>query len=185
MTDKRWKVSIVDGSALVRAVLRKVITSGLELEVVDSVDSPYAAVESNREQRRDVIVFGIEMPRMDDITFSRRLRAQRPIATVICSSLVEANGQAALAALQAGAFELIRKPTLGTKQFLENAWIRGCDVIRAAGRARFQRATMPLAAPPPKLNADVMVSARHHALARVTQQTVAVDASTGGTEALS
>jgi two-component system, chemotaxis family, protein-glutamate methylesterase/glutaminase len=184
MTERQLKVLIVDDSALVRDVLRAVIESDPMLQVLDAVNDPYAAVESIREQVPDVILLDIEMPRMDGITFLRRLMAQRPIATVICSSLVEADSQTAIAGLEAGAVELIQKPTVGTKQFLQESRIRICDAIKAAGKAKLRRAVGSKRPSQPRLTADVMIPAPDHALVKTTQRVVVVGASTGGTEAL-
>ena len=84
----------------------------------------------------DVITLDIEMPRMDGITFLRKIMAQRPVPVVVCSSLAEIGSETLLQALEAGAVEIIVKPRVGTAQFLQESKIRICDVVKAAARVR-------------------------------------------------
>jgi two-component system chemotaxis response regulator CheB len=107
---------------------------------------------------------------------------QRPIPTVICSTLVEDGGDTALAALEAGAVELILKPAIGTKEFFEESSIRICDVIKAAAKATIAHRGLwsePKIAIKPSAEKVVL-----RALAKTTDKVVAIGASTGGTEAL-
>jgi len=184
---KKIKVLIVDDSALVRQALESVLSSDPEIEVLGTAADPYAAVQKMRVEAPDVITLDIEMPRMDGLTFLRKLMAQNPIPTVICSSLAEAGSSTALAALEAGAVEIIQKPTLGTKQFIEESQIRVCDAVKAAARARLVKKKVDASTTriPPKLNADSVIKrSASRSMIRTTDRVIAVGASTGGTEAL-
>lgn len=182
------KVMIVDDSALARQVLQDVLSGDPEIEVIATAQDPFVAAKKLREMVPDVLMLDIEMPRMDGITFLRKLMAQHPIPTIICSTLAEAGSPTAIAALESGAVEIIQKPTVGTRQFFEEARIRICDVVKAAARAKVRRAKATAAAiqVQPKLTADAVLKAPSgsKAMIRTTDKVVAVGASTGGTEAL-
>ena len=104
-----------------------------------TANDPFQAAERLRREVPDVIVLDVEMPRMDGITFLRRLMAQRPLPVVICSTLVGEGSATFLAALEAGAVDVIQKPNLSTRQFLEDSSIRIQDAILAAAHARLSR----------------------------------------------
>ncbi len=178
----RIKVLIVDDSALVRQVLSEVLASDPDIEVVGTANDPYAAAGKLRMVAPDVLILDVEMPRMDGITFLKKLMRQHPIPTVICSTLVGDQSETALSALEAGAVELVTKPAVGTKQFLEESTIRLCDAVKAAAKAKLRLLHHDRI--PPKLTADAVVALPTRALAMTTQKVVVVGASTGGTEAL-
>jgi two-component system chemotaxis response regulator CheB len=180
----RVRVLVVDDSAVVRATLSEVLNMDPEIEVIGTAPDPYIAAEKIRRQPPDVITLDIEMPRMDGLTFLQRLMAQHPLPVVICSSLAEEGCETTLRALEYGALDIILKPKLGTKQFLEESRIRICDAVKAAARARVHHRA-PAHAPDPKLSADaVLAKPRSDAMLQTTDKVVAVGASTGGTEAL-
>ena len=112
---------IVDDSASVRTALASIVEREADLELVGTASDPYFAADKIRAEAPDVIVCDIEMPRMDGITFVQRIMSQRPIPVVICSSLAEAGSETAMRALDAGAVEIITKPRMGTRQFLEES----------------------------------------------------------------
>ncbi|ABC81157.1 protein-glutamate methylesterase/protein-glutamine glutaminase [Anaeromyxobacter dehalogenans] len=179
------RVLVVDDSALVRETLAAVLASDPGIEVIGAAGDPYAAVERMRRQAPDVITLDIEMPRMDGLTFLRKLMAQHPIPVVICSSLATAGAEPALRALECGAVEVVAKPRLGTRRFLEESRVRLCDAVKAAARAGpgRPRASAPLVQA--KLTADaVLARPRSDAVLQTTERVVVVGASTGGTEAL-
>ncbi len=120
---------------------------------------------------------------MDGLTFLRKLMSQHPIPVVICSSLAEEGAQSTLRALEYGAIEIIAKPLLGTKQFLEEARIEICQAVKAAASAR-PHMLRPTRTVEPKLTADAILPPAMHAMAETTEKVVVVGASTGGTEAL-
>ena len=183
---KPIRVLVVDDSALVRQTLIAILSSDPEIEIAGSAPDPFAAAERMRHEVPDVITLDIEMPRMDGLTFLRKLMAQHPIPVVICSSLAEEGAQTTLEALEAGAVDIIQKPRVGTKQFLEESQVRICDAVKAAAAARLRpTAARRALKPEPKLTADAMMpAAPATAMIQTTERVVAIGASTGGTEAL-
>jgi two-component system chemotaxis response regulator CheB len=192
MRDK-IRVLIVDDSASVRQTLTEILDSDPQIEVMGSASDPFIAARRIQEEVPDVITLDVEMPRMDGITFLRRLMAQRPVPVVMCSSLTEQGSETLMQALEAGAVDIILKPRVGAAQFLLDAKVRICDVVRAAARARLKGAparALPRAAhsraPQEKLTADAMLPPpiAGQAMARTTESVVCIGASTGGTESL-
>jgi two-component system, chemotaxis family, protein-glutamate methylesterase/glutaminase len=183
MRDSKIRVLIVDDSAVVRQTLATLLASDPEIEVMATAADPYAAAEKIAEQLPDVITLDIEMPRMDGLTFLRRIMAQHPIPVVICSSLAEQGTESALQALECGAVDIVAKPRLGVRQFLEESRTAICEAVKAAAGARVR----PLRAArrvEPKLTADAVLAPATCAMAKTTEKVVMVGASTGGTEAL-
>lgn len=179
----RIRVLIVDDSAVVRQTLRDVLSSDPEIEVIATAGDPFVAADRIAEQVPDVITLDIEMPRMDGLTFLKKMMSQHPIPVVICSSLAEEGTQSTLQALEYGAVEIVTKPRLGTKQFLEDSRIMLCQSVKAAAAARL-RTLRPSHMVEPKLTADAILSPATRAMAETTERVVAIGASTGGTEAL-
>jgi len=186
MAAGKIRVLIVDDSASVRQTLKQVLESDPDLEVMATASDPYVAVEKIKHEVPDVITLDVEMPRMDGLTFLHRLMSQRPIPVVICSSLTEKGSETALAALEAGAAEIITKPKMGTREFLLESSIRICDAVKSASRARLKaRPAVRLIEVRPKFSADCVIpKAPATAMIRTTEKVIAVGASTGGTEAL-
>ncbi|MEK0085018.1 protein-glutamate methylesterase/protein-glutamine glutaminase [Benzoatithermus flavus] len=183
---KPLRVLIVDDSATVRQALAAIVEAEPDLEVMGVASNPYFAAEKIRGEIPDVIVCDIEMPRMDGITFVHKIMSQRPIPVVICSSLAQAGSETATRALEAGAVEIIAKPSqLAGRAFFEEARTIICDAIRAAARARLKpRPPVQLGAQK-KLTADaVLPPPVGRPLERTTERIVVIGASTGGTEAL-
>jgi two-component system chemotaxis response regulator CheB len=183
MSTQKIRVLIVDDSAVVRQTLREVLESDPEIEVIATAGDPFVAADRIAEQIPDVITLDIEMPRMDGLTFLKKIMSQHPIPVVICSSLADEGAQSTLRALEYGAVEIITKPKMGTKQFIEDSRIEICNVVKAAAGARLRNLT-PSHTVEPKLNADCILSPATHAMAETTEKIVAIGASTGGTEAL-
>ncbi|HEY6010652.1 MAG TPA: chemotaxis response regulator protein-glutamate methylesterase, partial [Nitrospirota bacterium] len=183
---KKIRVLVVDDSAVVRQTLEEVLSSDREIAVMGTASDPYIAAEKILHEVPDVITLDVEMPRMDGITFLQKLMSQHPIPVVICSSLTDAGSETALKALEYGAVEIILKPRIGTRQFLEESKVRICDAVKAAAAAKVRKISEPPQAPAPKLSADVILSKPvSHAMVKTTEKVVVVGASTGGTEALS
>lgn len=180
----RIRVLIVDDSSLVRQTLSDIIEADPQLAVMGTAADPFIAAERIKNEIPDVITLDVEMPRMDGITFLQKIMSQRPIPVVICSSLAEKGSDTALKALEYGALEIIQKPKIGTKNFLEESKIRICDAIKAAAMARPRRLTRTQKIQP-KLSADAVIAkAPSSAMIQTTEKVVVVGASTGGTEAL-
>ncbi|WP_297108454.1 chemotaxis response regulator protein-glutamate methylesterase [uncultured Devosia sp.] len=194
------RVLIVDDSASVRTTLSDIISADPELEVMATAADPYVAVERIRQEVPDVIFLDIELPRMDGITFLKKIMAQRPIPVVICSSLAQDGSDAFMQALEAGAVDVVAKPRVDTAQFLQESRMRICDAAKAAAHAKMggiAKASPALRVPAPdvkveaKLTADAVIppiseARRQTLIARLpaTDPIVAIGASTGGTEAL-
>lgn len=186
MINGKIRVLVVDDSALVRQALIEILTSDPDIEVMAAASDPYHAASHMAEEIPDVITLDIEMPRMDGLTFLRKIMAQHPLPVIICSTLTEAGSETMLRALEYGAVDIITKPKLGAKQFLDESRIRICDAVKGAAKAKMR---MRIPAPPiqvqPKLSADaVLPGPTGKAMFSTTEKVVLVGASTGGTEAL-
>ena len=191
MAARKIRVLIVDDSATVRQTLTEVLGSDPQIEVLGVASDPYVAARRIRDEVPDVITLDVEMPRMDGITFLRKLMAQHPIPVVMCSSLTEAGSETLFQALSAGAVDVILKPKIGVAEHLAESRIRICDAVKAAARARVsgRRAPppdlVPVREPEKKLTADAMLPPpTGRAMARTTESIVCIGASTGGTESL-
>ncbi len=130
------KVFVVDDSAVVRQALLHMLQGDGEIELVGSAPNPIIAAPAIRKSAPDVLLLDIEMPGMDGLTFLRQQMAEKPIPTVICSTLTEAGSKIALDALAAGAVAVVPKPRLGLKQFLEESSRELVRTLKAAARAR-------------------------------------------------
>jgi len=184
---KKYKVLIVDDSAVVRQTLTSIFQSDKEIEVIGVASDPYIAAHKIQDEIPDVITLDIEMPRMDGLTFLRKIMTQHPIPVVIISSLTEKGSQTAIRALEYGAIDIITKPKRDTKKFFEESKIRLCDAVKAAAISKIERKKMitPTLGVTPKLSADVILQkAQQTSMLKTTELVVAVGASTGGTEAL-
>jgi two-component system chemotaxis response regulator CheB len=184
------KVLVVDDSAVVRQVVAGLLGAAPGIEVLAAVTDPLLAIERMKKQWPDVIVLDVEMPRMDGITFLRKIMAERPTPVVICSTLTEKGARTTMEALAAGAVAIVTKPKLGLKQFLQEAGDELVATVRAAARANVRRVIpratdAPAVAAPPKHSADVILApAGPRAMTATTERVVALGTSTGGTQAL-
>ena len=180
------KVLIVDDSALVRQALTDILSSDPQIEVIAAAADPFIAAERMRDCIPDVITLDVEMPRMDGLTFLQKIMSQHPIPVVMCSTLTGSGSETAMKALEYGAVDIIVKPKMGTKQFIEESRISISDTIKAAAMTRGK--LVPVARSrevAPKYTADViMEKATSKAMIQTTEKVVVVGASTGGTEAL-
>jgi two-component system chemotaxis response regulator CheB len=182
---RKTRLLIVDDSALVRQVLTDIAHSDPDIEVIGTAADPFAAARCLQREVPDVITLDVEMPRMDGITFLRKLMAQHPVPVVMCSSLTEAGSRTLMQALEAGAVDVILKPRIDAAEGLREAQTRICDIIKAAGRARLRPLRARTEPPAPKLTADAMLPPPGiGAMARTTETVVCLGASTGGTEAI-
>jgi two-component system chemotaxis response regulator CheB len=185
MKKKQIRVMVIDDSALVRQTLVEILQSDPEITVIATASDPFIAAEKLKLEVPDVITLDIEMPKMDGITFLQKIMTYSPIPVVICSSLTGNSSASALKALEYGAVEIITKPNLGTKQFLEESHIRICDIVKAASLVNVKKYNNQKIEVIPKLTADAMIpETKNKAMIETTEKVVAVGASTGGTEAL-
>jgi two-component system, chemotaxis family, protein-glutamate methylesterase/glutaminase len=183
---RKIKVLLVDDSASVRQTLTQILSDTPDLEVMGAVGDPYQAVARIEEEVPDVILLDIEMPKMDGLTFLRQIMSQHPIPTVMCSSLAVEGSDSLMKAFAYGAVDVITKPRLGTRQFLEESSILIRDAVRAAAAVRPGRLRPheELVATP-KLSADAVLPAgQKRILTETTEKVIVIGASTGGTEAL-
>lgn len=172
MTTPRIRVLVVDDSAVVREVLSRELSADPAIEVVGTAMDPYVARDKIVGLSPDVITLDLEMPRMDGITFLRRLMRYQPLPVVVVSSLTPEGSEAALDALAAGAIDVVAKPgpsyAVGEMSADLIARIKAASQARV-GRARFKKSSTPDRLP---------------ALKTTTTRIVAIGASTGGTQAL-
>lgn len=167
------KVLIVDDSAMVRSILQKELSKDPNIEVVGTAPDPYVARDKIVQLKPDVITLDIEMPRMDGITFLKKLMQYYPLPVIIVSSLTPKGGELAMEALEAGAVEVMCKP--GAAYTVGDMSVELIDKIKAAARVRVQkREIKPSSATPVK----------KLSLTKTTNKVVVIGASTGGTEAL-
>ena len=193
MADK-IQVMIVDDSALVRQVVSQILAREPGIEVMATAADPVFALDKMRRAWPDVLIVDIEMPRMDGISFLRKIMAERPTPVIICSSLAEKGAQATFDAMAAGAVTIITKPKAGLKSFLEDASNDLVQAVRTAARANMQVLARTASSTSgvtvngldrPKLTADVILApGGPTAMARTTDQLIAIGTSTGGTQAL-
>lgn len=180
----KTNVLIVDDSAVVRQTLSDILSSDPGIHVMGTAADPFFAAEKISREIPDVITLDVEMPRMDGITFLQKIMSQQPIPVVICSSLSEKGSETALKALEYGAVEIIQKPKIGTKLFLEESRIQLCDIVKAASLVKKKTIPKPRIIDP-KLTADAVIQKSiSKAMIQTTEKIVVVGASTGGTEAL-
>ncbi|HXR89675.1 MAG TPA: chemotaxis response regulator protein-glutamate methylesterase [Steroidobacteraceae bacterium] len=186
----RIKVMIVDDSAVVRQVLVGLLSGDPGLEVIAAVADPLFAMQRMKAKWPDVVVLDVEMPRMDGITFLRKLMQERPTPVVICSTLTEAGAPTTVEALAAGAVTVITKPKVGLKEFLNEAASELIAAVRTAAGANIKRLAARASTPKTlevqkKNTADVILApAAERAMTRTTEHVVAIGCSTGGTQAL-
>jgi two-component system chemotaxis response regulator CheB len=179
------QVLVVDDSAVVRQVVGGLLAQAPGIEVMAAVADPLLAIERMKQRWPDVIVLDVEMPRMDGITFLRKVMSERPTPVVICSTLTEKGAKTTMEAMAAGAVAIVTKPKLGLKQFLSESGDELISTVRAAARARVRRvAAQPLERPAAKETADVILAPATRAMTQTTERVVAIGTSTGGTQAL-
>ncbi len=183
---KKIRVLVIDDSASVRQAMTAILSADPQIEVMAAAADPFAAARHMQAEVPDVITLDVEMPRMDGITFLRRLMAQRPVPVVMCSSLVEEGSETLLQALEAGAVDVILKPRVGVADHLAEAHLMIRETVKGAARARLgARRSATVRPPQQKLSADaVLPPPTGRAMSKTTEMVVCIGASTGGTEAL-
>ena len=172
---KPIKVLVVDDSAVVRKVFTEVLSREQGIDIIGSAPDPYVARDKIVRLKPDVITLDLEMPRMDGLTFLKKLMHYHPMPVIIVSSLTPSGGKLALEAIESGAVEVLSKP--GSSFSVGEMRQQLADKIRAAARVSVSRKT----AAKPIIDA---VPAGGSALKETTNKVIAMAASTGGTEAL-
>ncbi|NVM22083.1 MAG: chemotaxis response regulator protein-glutamate methylesterase [Desulfobacterales bacterium] len=170
------KVLVVDDSAIVRKIFAEELSRERDIQVIGTAPDPYVARDKIVRLKPDVVTLDIEMPRMDGITFLKKLMRYYPLPVVIVSSLTPKGGKLALEAIESGAVEVLSKP--GSAYSVGDMRQQLADKIRGASRARISRRDNDA------LIKDSPVEVPTSALKETTNKVVAIGASTGGTEAL-
>lgn len=185
---KKIRVLVVDDSAVVRQSLSSILESDPEIEVMGTAADPIIAVRKILKEVPDVITLDIEMPRMDGLTFLRKIMSQLPIPVVVISSLTTEGTEVAMKALEYGASEIIGKPAMNAAQFFNESKILICDAVKAASQAKLSRIKINQPKPmtvQPRLSADVILEKASSKTKIIdTEKIIALGASTGGTEAI-
>jgi len=178
---RRIRVLIIDDSALVRALLTRILAADEALQVVGTAPDAFVAREKIKALNPDVLTLDVEMPRMDGLQFLRNLMRLRPMPVVMCSSLTERGADVTLAALELGAIDFVTKPKVDVAHALETYAAELISKVKVAAVARVR----PLfARPPAPTQAEMTDKPRCELRFRTTDQIVAIGASTGGTEAI-
>ena len=175
---KKIRVLIVDDSAVIRKLLEKIFSASPDIEVVGTASDPYIARDKLVQLKPDVMTLDVEMPRMDGISFLEKVMQHFPTRTIIFSSLAKTGSETYLRALEAGAIDIMEKPSIDVSQTLEVLGKEIVDRVRVVSRARMNPITKVASPTTPVKKID------RTSLARTTHQMIAVASSTGGTEAL-
>lgn len=188
------KVLIVDDSAVIRQVLTDIISKDPELEVFAAVADPIFAMRRMEQSWPDVIILDVEMPRMDGITFLKKIMSERPTPVVMCSTLTTKGAETTMQAISSGAVEIIEKPKINPKEYLSEESKIILDAVRSAAQANVKNlhvkkpavtaASKSKMQVQPKLTADAMMSPASSAMKATTDRIVAIGTSTGGVQAL-
>ena len=172
------RVLVVDDSALVRKIIKEELSKEKDIEIVGTAPDPYIARDKIVKLKPDVITLDIEMPRMDGLTFLRKLMRHYPLPVIIVSSLTTKGGKLAMDALSLGALEVISKPS--SAYSVGEMGVQLIDKIRAVAkvkvRAKEERSSSSLN--------NIQIKTSSKALSKTTNKIIAIGASTGGTEAL-
>ncbi len=183
------RVLVVDDSSVVRTVLTRELSKDPEIEIIGSAPDAFVARDKIVALRPDVITLDIEMPKMDGLTFLRKLMEWFPIPVVIVSGLTPKGCALSMEALDIGAVEVIEKPSLNDDRALADFSTRLIDTVKAASYVKFKKGAAQVAAQRPVANATAasnLLPAKPSGrrIGKTTNKLVAIGASTGGTEAL-
>ena len=171
---KPIRVLIIDDSPTVQSVLRSVLSGEPDIDVVGTASDPFEAKDSIVQQRPDVITLDIEMPRMDGITFLKRLMSFRSVPVIMISSYTRENSIRTLEALDAGAVDFVAKPTGDVRTALWKLKYEITTKVRAAARAKIKPSVVFGKPEKPLPTATI----------RAPNKIIAIGASTGGTQAI-
>ncbi|AVV49762.1 protein-glutamate methylesterase/protein-glutamine glutaminase [Leptospira santarosai] len=172
------RVFIIDDSAVVRQVLAQILNKDPEIEIIGFASDPIFASERLSSVWPDVFILDVEMPRMDGISFLKKIMSERPTPVILCSTLAEKESETAVLAMKLGAIDIIEKPKIGLKNFLEESEVLFTDSVKAASAARI------------KFHQDGESTENHRqtkadfSKISTTDKLIAIGTSTGGTQAL-
>jgi len=174
------RVLVVDDSAMVRQVMQAILATDRRINVKAAAD-PLIAWGKMQKECPDVVITDLEMPRMDGLTFIRKIMEEMPTPVVVCSGLATRGTELAFRALEEGAVEVITKPKVGVRDFLHESAVTLLDAVWSASQAQIK--PRPIAVP--RVNADAVLPRKSKSLCSAPPTgLIAVGASTGGTEAL-
>jgi two-component system chemotaxis response regulator CheB len=179
------KVLIVDDSAVVRQVLTGLLDGVSGLKVIGAASDPIFAMKRMETEWPDVIVLDIEMPRMDGVTFLKKLMSEHPTPVVICSTLTEKGAQVTMQAMSAGAVDIITKPKVNLRNSLQESKASIISIIKAAAQSR-PKLIKALPVAPQRAEADTNGLFSHEVkpMVQTTDRVIVIGTSTGGTQAL-
>ena len=188
MSTPKTKVLIVDDSALIRSVLREIVSDQPDMEVVGVAPDPLVAREMIRQTNPDVLTLDVEMPKMDGLDFLERLMRLRPMPVVMVSSLTERGSETTLRALELGAVDFVAKPKISIQSGMRDYAELIADKIRTASRARVRARSRPADVAQGGHGADSPDASRPLPVLRTpfgsSEKLIIIGASTGGTEAI-
>jgi two-component system chemotaxis response regulator CheB len=182
MNERKIKILIIEDSVMVQKVLQDILKKNARFEIIGIASDPYIAAKKIANEVPDVITLDIEMPRMNGLTFLKKLMRQHPIPVVVISSLTEDRSDVAIKALELGASEVINKPRLTSKKEVEEYQIRIGDAVIAAAK---QKSGYMSIFPSGNLNEVVSTSERSVSTKSQRNKIIAIGASTGGVELIS
>jgi two-component system, chemotaxis family, protein-glutamate methylesterase/glutaminase len=179
---------IVDDSATVRQVIGDILDRAPGIRVIGAAQDPLFALKRMEKEWPDVIILDVEMPRMDGLTFLKKIMSERPTPVVMCSTLTDSGSVTSVQALKLGAVEVVAKPKMNLKESLTDSSRHLIDAVRAAAGANMDLVRSQAAMikkPNPKLTADaILPGARPSLPIASSSRMVAIGTSTGGTQAL-
>ncbi|MDI1279045.1 chemotaxis response regulator protein-glutamate methylesterase [Methylobacter sp.] len=180
------KVLIVDDSAVVRQVLTGLLDGVSGIKIIGAAPDPIFAMKKMESEWPDVIVLDIEMPRMDGVTFLKKLMSERPTPVVICSTLTEKGAEVTMQAMSAGAVDIITKPKVNLRNFLQESKATIIDVIKAAAgsRPRIIKSSTASASPVTASANSLFGVSPPKPMVQTTDRVIVIGTSTGGTQAL-
>jgi two-component system, chemotaxis family, protein-glutamate methylesterase/glutaminase len=176
-------VIVVDDSRAVRMAFERLLADEDGIDLIAVAADPYECVDIMREVTPDVIILDIVMPRMDGLTFLRKIMDQHPLPVIVCSAQGGPDSGQAVLALERGAVEVIPKPRVGVAGEFENARAEIVRAIRAAAQAHVERRPASTQTPRRLLRPHSGTTPRAGA-ATAADRVIVIGASTGGTEAL-
>ena len=184
LTGDKINIALIDDSALVRQVITEIIKSEKSFNLLFTASDPIFAIEKMKANWPDVIILDIEMPRMDGITFLKKIMSEHPTPVVVCSTLTLEHSETTMNALASGAVDIITKPQLGLKNFLNESSNRLIDAIQGAAKSNVKRIISITELNQKKNEKPIQHSTFTSVKLNTTEKLVAIGTSTGGTIAL-
>lgn len=178
-------VLIIDDSAVVRQVLTNLLEGTPGIKIMGAVPDPIFAMKRMETEWPDVIILDIEMPRMDGLTFLKKLMTEHPTPVIICSTLTEKGAEVTMQAMSAGAVDIMTKPKLNLRGFLQESKSTIIDIIKGAASSRVRPIKSSQSTTRIKATSDSgsgMPTIKP--MVQTTDRVIVIGTSTGGTQAL-